>query len=40
MAASGARSKLLLLFDVDGTVTPPRLQVSQEMEQFLYTQVR
>ena len=39
MAASSARSKLLLLFDVDGTVTPPRLQVSQEMEQFLYTQV-
>lgn len=39
MAAS-ARSKLLLLFDVDGTLTAPRLQITPEMENFLYNEAK
>jgi len=40
MAARTTRAKTLLLFDVDGTLTAPRLQVTEEMEQFLYSSVK
>ena len=35
-----ARAKRLLLFDVDGTLTAPRLVVSPEMEAFLYNEAK
>ena len=35
-----ARAKRLLLFDVDGTLTAPRLMVSPEMEAFLYNEAK
>jgi len=40
MAARTTRSKTLLLFDVDGTLTAPRLTVTEEMEKFLYNSVK
>ena len=40
MAARTTRSKTLLLFDVDGTLTAPRLTVTEEMENFLYNSVK
>jgi len=40
MAARTTRAKTLLLFDVDGTLTAPRLQVTEEMEKFLYSSVK
>ena len=38
--AGGARSKILLLFDVDGTLTAPRLQITDKMETFLYSEAK
>ena len=35
-----ARAKKLLLFDVDGTLTAPRLMVTPEMEAFLYNEAK
>ena len=32
--------KRLLLFDVDGTLTRPRLEVTPEMEAFLYNEAK
>ena len=40
ISMSGARSKILLLFDVDGTLTAPRLEITEKMEQFLYNEVK
>lgn len=34
------KEEILLLFDVDGTLTMPRSIVTPEFEQFLYTQVK
>ena len=39
-AISKARSKTLLLFDVDGTLTAPRLTITKEMESFLYNEAQ
>ena len=39
-ATSKARSKILLLFDVDGTLTAPRLTITPEMETFLYNEAQ
>lgn len=33
------RSKILLLFDVDGTLTAPRLQITDKMESFFKNEV-
>ena len=35
-----SRAKRLLLFDVDGTLTAPRLEVTREMETFLYNEAK
>ena len=32
--------KIICLFDVDGTMTAPRLRITEEMEQFMAEQVR
>jgi len=37
--ASGTRSKILLLFDVDGTLTAPRLEITERMEKFFKDEV-
>ena len=37
--AAGARSKILLLFDVDGTLTAPRLEITDKMEKFFKEEV-
>ncbi|XP_309297.3 phosphomannomutase [Anopheles gambiae] len=34
-----ARDELLLLFDVDGTLTAPRQSITEEMKEFLYQSV-
>lgn len=34
------RNEILLLFDVDGTLTLPRLSITAEFEEFLYRQVK
>ena len=33
------RSKILLLFDVDGTLTAPRLEITEKMENFFKDEV-
>lgn len=35
-----AREKILLLFDVDGTLTLPRSQISPDFEDFLYNEIK
>lgn len=35
-----ARDEILLLFDVDGTLTRPRMSVDPEFEKFLYEQIK
>ena len=37
--SSRTRSKILLLFDVDGTLTAPRLQITDKMEGFFKEEV-
>ena len=37
--AARARSKILLLFDVDGTLTAPRLEITDKMEKFFKDEV-
>merc|ERR1712179_357865 len=37
---AGDRSKTLLLFDVDGTMTAPRLLIEPEMEKFMEEEVK
>jgi len=37
---AGDRSKTLLLFDVDGTMTAPRLLIDPEMEKFMEEEVK
>jgi len=37
--SSRTRSKILLLFDVDGTLTAPRLQITDKMERFFKEEV-
>jgi phosphomannomutase len=34
------RDEILLLFDVDGTLTPARKTIEQEFEEFLYTKIK
>lgn len=35
-----ARDEILLLFDVDGTLTRPRMSVDPDFEKFLYEQIK
>lgn len=35
-----ARNEILLLFDVDGTLTFPRSQIESEFEEFLYNKIK
>jgi len=35
-----ARNKILLLFDVDGTLTFPRTVIEKEIEEFLYNKIK
>jgi len=35
-----ARNKILLLFDVDGTLTAPRTVIEAEFEEFLYSKIK
>lgn len=35
-----ARDEILLLFDVDGTLTQPRLNVEPEFERFMYEEIK
>lgn len=35
-----ARDEILLLFDVDGTLTMPRSNVEPEFEKFMYEQIK
>lgn len=35
-----ARNKILLLFDVDGTLTFPRMGIEKELEEFLYSKIK
>ena len=37
--AARPRSKILLLFDVDGTLTAPRLEITEKMEKFFREEV-
>ncbi|XP_070500151.1 phosphomannomutase [Chironomus tepperi] len=38
--SSLSRDEILLLFDVDGTLTPARKSIEKEFEEFLYTKVK
>jgi len=38
--SSLSRDEILLLFDVDGTLTPARKSMEKEFEEFLYTKVK
>lgn len=40
MSGQLPREKILLLFDVDGTLTPPRSQIAVEFEDFLYNEIK
>lgn len=40
MASELKRDEILLLFDVDGTLTMPRGQIEADLEQFLYTTIK
>lgn len=35
-----ARDEILLLFDVDGTLTQPRSNVEPDFEKFIYEQIK
>lgn len=35
-----AREEILVLFDVDGTLTKPRAEVEPDFEEFMYSKVK